>query len=294
MERIINSVDFDGNEVSVKVVSPDAAAVREGQAAYNKSFRTALENGNLLRQKLSEYMEEQGLWDNEKEEEYTAIIQKISDNEEALSRGGIPLKEARDLALELKSLRAQFTALLAERNQLDQMTAEGTADNARFNSLICSCVRNMSGQKIWNSIEDYDLEANQPWATEGATALANMIYGLEEDYEKSRPEHKFLVEYKFTNEDGKLINEDGHLCDNEGRLVDEDGHYIKYDKDGNITYVTRDGEELEEKDGPIARDFSPFLDDKGKPVSPPSEENDEEKEEPKKPARRSRKTTPKS
>jgi hypothetical protein len=290
MERIIKSVSLEGNEVSVKVISPNAKAVRDGQAAYNKVFRESLENGSLLRQKLGEYMEEQGLWDEAKELKYAEIMQAIAQDEETLQSGGIPLSEAKEIAFGLKAKRAQFTELISERNQLDAMTAEGTADNARFNSLVVSCVLNLSGGQIWNSIEDYDLEANEPWAVEAASALANMIYGIDENYDQTRVEHKFLVEYKFTDEKGRRINEEGHLVDNEGRLINEENHYIKYDDEGNEIRITKDGEEMDEN-GNVVTKFSPFLDDSGKPVTPPSEE---EKEEPKKPARRTRKSTAKS
>lgn len=295
MERIIKSVSLEGNEVSVKVVSPNAKAVRDAQAAYNKVFRDSLENGSLLRQKLGEYMEEQGLWDEAKEIEYVEIMQSIGKDEEILETGGIPLSEAKEIAFGLKVKRAQFTELIAERNQLDAMTAEGTADNARFNSLVVSCVLNLSGNQVWKSLEDYDLEASEPWAVEAASALANMIYGIDENYDQTRAEHKFLVAYKFTDNEGRRINEDGHLIDHEGRLINEDNHYIKYDDEGNEIRITKDGEELDEN-GDIIKEFSPFLDDSGKPVSPPSdkEEEEEKEEEPKKPARRTRKSTAKS
>ena len=47
--------------------------------------------------------------------------------------------------------------------------------------------------------------------------------------------------------DGKLVNKDGRYIDTEGNLIDKDGNPV--DEEGNLVV-----------------DFSPFLDDDGKPV----------------------------
>ena len=59
--RIIESKDKDDNAVKVKLIVPTAQKYRDSQIEYNKAFRKALDSGALLRQKLSDYMEEQGI-----------------------------------------------------------------------------------------------------------------------------------------------------------------------------------------------------------------------------------------
>ena len=59
----VDSVNLAGEEVTVYVKLPDAKENKEAQLAYNKAFREALQSGAILRQKLSQVMEEQGVWD---------------------------------------------------------------------------------------------------------------------------------------------------------------------------------------------------------------------------------------
>ena len=60
--RIIESKDKDGNTVKVGLKSPGLKEYRDSQIEYNKAFREALDSGALLRQKLTDYMRDQGIW----------------------------------------------------------------------------------------------------------------------------------------------------------------------------------------------------------------------------------------
>ena len=71
-QRTVKGEDNDGNEVVVIVKRPTAQCYNKSQIAYNKSFREALDSGALLRQKLTDYMREQGIWDEKKEEQYVS------------------------------------------------------------------------------------------------------------------------------------------------------------------------------------------------------------------------------
>ena len=66
-DKIIESKNKDGEEVKVKLKSPGPSEYRDSQIEYNKAFRAALDSGALLRQKLSDYMTEQGIWSEEKQ-----------------------------------------------------------------------------------------------------------------------------------------------------------------------------------------------------------------------------------
>ena len=110
-------------------------------------------------------------------------------------------------------------------------------------------------------MEEYLNRATEQVAILGAQNLANMLYGLDNDYESNLPENKFLKKYKFVDDKLRLIDKKGRLIDAEGRLVDEDGRYI--DDAGN--FVDRYGNRVS-KDGDYMVEAEPFLDDNGKPV----------------------------
>ena len=283
----IESVDSKGKEKVVFFILPNTQITKEGQLAYNKAFREALQSGAILRQKLSQVMTDQGLWTEEKEAEYVLVLEEISEKEKTLQKGGISLSEARDVAIKMRQKRAEFRALIAERSSMDNNTAEGQADNERFSHLVYKCLLNEKGKQLFTSKEHYETFAAEPYITMAAGQLAEKLYGLDPDYESSLPENKFLTDYKLADESLRLVNNDGHLIDidNDGneRLINEEGRFIAYDKDGEQYFVDIEGDKVSEE-GDYEIEFSPFLDTSGKPIvletkAEETEEEEEEKEE---------------
>lgn len=266
-------------DITVLVKKPNRKDLNESQIAYNKAWRKSLDDKAILRQKLNDYLTEQGVWSEDKQKQYDDFVKKINDRELVLKKGGIPLKKAKFIALELKRLRASFRDLISERTSYDNNTAEGTADNARFDYLVSVCVLDPSSKKpIFKDMDDYNERGSENWAIKAAGELANFIYNLDPNYEKSLPENEFLSKFKFTDEKGRLVNKDKHLIsvDEDGveRLIDEDSYYVAYDENGVQYKVNRSGEKIVE----IVE--SPFLDDDGNPIveEQDSEEQDSEEE----------------
>jgi soluble cytochrome b562 len=283
-EKTIESEDKDGNVVKVLIKNPTAKQYRDSQVEYNKAFRVALDSGALLRQKINDHMIDQGIWGEEKEQKYQKFVDQINQNEELLKGGGVKLSDAKAAALKLRELRNDFKDLISERNSLDANSAEGQADNARFAELVRVCMINPdTGQPYFPDQQAYDSQTDQPWVVEASGELANMLYGLDPDYEGGLVENEFLKEFKFVNEDLRFINDDGHLVDSEGRLINEDSKYIAYrteegkkkqDPD-EVYFVNIDGEEVisvnddEGNETWIKKSIAerkPFLDDDGKPI----------------------------
>ena len=267
----VESEDVDGKKKTVYVKNPDSAINRQAQLAYNRAFRDALQSGAILRQKLDDILREQDVWNDEKQKQYDDIVRKLSDNERAIDGGGIKLSEAAELAKEMREKREEFRGLIAERTVIDSNTAEGQADNARFNFLVHACMVDDGGKTVFASAEDYENSAVHPYAVEAARILAEQLYGLDANYDQTLPENKFLKQYKFVDEELRLINSDGKLVDYEGRFVNGEGRFIDYAEDGTTFFVDIDGNRVNEE-GDNDVDFTPFLDASGKPVPVPSEE----------------------
>lgn len=263
--------NIDGKSVTLAVVSPSLEDQREATKIYNTAFSDALKAKAVVRAKLDDLLVEQGLWDERKQNQFTELQSKVLDGERKLAKGGISLAEAKKTALEMKKVREELRELISVKTNLDTHTAEGQADNARFNYLVSACtVYNDTKKKYFNSYDEYINKSADLVAILAAQNLAGMLYGLDADYESKLPENKFLKDYKFVDEKLRLVNKEGKLVDENGRLIDENGRFINekgefVDKDGNV--VTKDGDYVVE--------FSPFLDDNGKPVlmeKPKSEE----------------------
>tara|TARA_B100000902_G_scaffold77974_1_gene82723 strand:- start:1261 stop:2124 length:864 start_codon:yes stop_codon:yes gene_type:complete len=265
-------VEVDGEEKTFTARSPSLADQREAQKVYNTAFTDAIKSNSVVRAKMDDVLEDQGLWNKEKQAKYETLQEELNDGEKRLAKGGFSLTDAKKLALKMRDVRLEIRDLISVRTSLDNHSAEGQADNARFNYLVSACVVYKENDKpYFKDLADYMDRMDDPVALEGASKLATMIYGLDNNFEKNLPENKFLKKYKFVNDELRFINKEGHTVDADGRLINEEGRFI--DKEGN--FVDKDGNRVDE-DGDYVVDSQPFLDDDGNPVVLEEEEKKED------------------
>jgi hypothetical protein len=262
MKTKLFKATIDGVEKEFLVRSPSLNDQREGQKVYNQAFTDAVKSKSVVRAKLDDLLQDQGLWNDEKQAKFTGLQRELLDGEKRLAKGGFSLNEAKDLAIKMKKTREEIRDLISVRSSLDNHSAEGQADNARFNYLVSAClVYNDTKQSYFANMEDYLNRSGEEAAILGAQNLANMLYGLDNDYEGTLPENKFLKKYKFIDDKLRFVDKKGRLIDSEGRLVDENGRYI----DDQGSFVDKFGNRVDEQ-GDYVVETKPFLDDEGKPI----------------------------
>lgn len=253
---------FEFEDVEYAMVKPSLPIIDEANKVYNKTFSQAINSGAIIRERLEDVLREQGLWSDAKQMKYQTLRREVLDLELKLKRGGIRLNQGKDIALKIKAKRAEMVEMLLSRNNLDSMTAEGQADNMRFNYLVSACmVYNNTNKPYFKNLEDYLNKANEPLSVEAARQLYTLLYKSDENAEHGLTENKFLKRFNFVDEKLRLVNEDGHLIDEDGRLIDETGRFV--DKEGN--YIDVDGNPVSEQ-GEYLVDELPFLDDDDKPI----------------------------
>jgi hypothetical protein len=259
-EKIITVKDSSNNNINLIIRKPNALDHRESQIEFNKAWRIALESGAYFREKLNDYLIKEKIWSEDKQKQYERYASDINKKEALLKKGAMPLKKARNMAVELKRLRADFRELISERVVYDNNTVEGQAENARFDAFVVSCVLHAENrQRVFESVEDYNLRSAEPMAVQAATELASLIYSLETSFEDN-----FLSKYKLVDSEGRLINKSNHLIsiglDGEERLIDSKGNYVKYDEDGKQYFVDYSGNKADPKP---EDEFQPFIDEDG-------------------------------
>jgi hypothetical protein len=258
----IFTVKINDKDIEVAVVRPTMGINKDAQLEYNKTFSTLLENGTMLRDKLDEYLKKQGIWSNERETQYKILVEELNDSELKLKKGGIKLTEARETAIKMKEMREEIQKLISKRVEYDTNTVEGQCENARFNYLVSRCaVYNNSGKPIFSDLEDYLDKSREEYASEIASKFAGLIIDLRNKDIFTLPENKFLKQWNFINEDGKLINKEGQLINKDGHLVDKEGRLINSENQ----LVDKNGVFLD-KEGFYNVKSSPFLDDEGKEI----------------------------
>lgn len=215
------------------VIRPaNAQSSVEAQKVYNKTFKRAIEEGAILKKSLEDHMRRQGLWDDDKQAEYEALLKKSADIEYKIKSGYYKkASQLREKSIELKKIRNELSSLLMVRNSMDANTADGQADNERFFYLITACVFDYETQRpVYTSLEDYHEKSDTELAIKCASEFANFAYGLDDNFEDSLIENKLLKKLGLLNDKGQLTNKGGQRVDLEGNLLNEDG--ARVDKDG--------------------------------------------------------------
>ena len=87
--------------------------------------------------------------------------------------------------------------------------------------MVALCSYDEQGNKLFKNLEDYLSKSTEDYAVACARELSSVIYGITEDWEKELPENKFLLEYKFIDEDLNYINEEGKKVDSQGNLLED-------------------------------------------------------------------------
>lgn len=257
--------EFEDKDYFIKKMT--SKELIEGRKIYTKAFKKAIEGGAILKKSLDEHMRKQGLWDDEKQEEYTDLVKKSADLEYRIKSGQFKkASELKEKALELKRLRSRTSEIMGVRNSMDPMTAEGQADNDQFNYFVTASIYDYLTQKpVFSSLEDYEDRADSDLAVECAQKFANYFYELEENYQDTFLENKLLKKLNLVSKDGFLVNGKGERVDEEGNLLNEEGARI--DAKGN---------RIDINNNPILEDNAidnlEFIDDLGIAKDKPQEE----------------------
>ncbi len=261
-EMNITSKNEKGDEIKLHVKRPEAAEFNVAQEKYLQQFRESLDTGAMLRSNLDRALREQGLWDDKRETTFKVLSKDLTGLEIELKGGGIKLSQGKELYFKMAEKRREIRELTSERSLMDVNTAEGQADNARFNSIVSLCSFKMDGKtKLFKDFADYQKQSSEPYAIEAASQIANMMYGLEPDYEQKLPENAFMIEFEFMDDDLNFLNEDGHKVDSEGRLINDKGFFVNEHGKRIDIY-----DNLLDDEGELIIDSKPFLDEDGKAI----------------------------
>lgn len=233
-------------EETVKIVvrKPNNALVSQAQRVAAKCWTDCIRDGIMTKKELEKFMKEQDIWNKDKEDEQKKISEEINALEKKLYLGSnngkrLTKSEGKNIAIEMRRKRFELRNLISERMSLEQNTAESLSDNARFDFLVANCTYYENGQKVYSNIDDYTEKSDSEIAFAAATALAQMMYSIDKDFEARLPENKFLKMFNFVNDELSLVNDKGETVDTEGRTIDENGYYVneegkRVDKDGNL------------------------------------------------------------
>jgi len=233
-------------KVKVVVRRPGAILNNRAKAVFNKWLHTFMRDGIMTKVELDKYMEEKGIWSEEKKNKETSLAKEIRSLTKDLYQGGGKRKasEGKRIAVEIKKKRNELQNLIAEKISLEQNTAESLADNMKFDFLVSECTYEGNGiKKVYKDLEDYSEKADDEVAFVAAATLAQMLYSLDPNFEADLPENQFLSKFNYVDENFNLLDDQGHTVSLDGKMIDDLGYYVnddgeKVDADGNLVDET--------------------------------------------------------
>lgn len=228
--------------VTIIVKKPNNALVSQAQRVSAKTWTECVRDGIMTKKELEKFMKEHDIWNQDKEKEQKEITERINALEKELYLGSkgkrISKSEGKRIAINMRIERIKLRELIAEKMSLEQNTAESLSDNSRFDFLVANSTFYENGQRVYKDLDDYTENSDSEIGFAAATALAQMMYSIDKDFEAKLPENKFLKMFNFVDDDLSLVNDSGETVDTEGRRIDKNGYYIndkgeRVDRDGN-------------------------------------------------------------
>ena len=255
----------DGTVKKVLVKKPSNKLLSDAQLLGAKVWTNCTRDGIMTKKELEVFMRNRNIWDSEKDQQQQALVDSISNLERELALGTdgkLTKKRGKEIAISMRRLRLMLRNLISERLSLEQNTAEALSENAKFDFLVANCVYLEDGNtKVYNSLEDYSMKADDEVAYASANALAQMMYSIDKEFEEKLPENKFLKKFNFVNSDLSLVDAENNLVDIDGKRIDNEGYYLN--EDGNR--VDLEGHVLD-SDGALALQAE-YVDDEPEAVS---------------------------
>lgn len=266
---IVDTMDESGKKLKLVLQPLGHKVLQDAQMVYNVQLtllikKSATKGSELLsRQQLEQHLENLDIWTEADGRQFLQLQLELRSLELKLKTGGIKVAEARKIALDMKTKRAIMLILYNRRSQFDGITMESIAENKKFQFLLTKClVTANDNMPFFLNVNDYEARQNEQAALDAATTLATRMYGYEDTTEGDLVENKWLKQFSFADDKGRLIDDKGRLVDINNHLINEDGRLVNESGD----FIDNQGRRVDE-DGEFVVVTKPFLDDEtGNPI----------------------------
>lgn len=199
MSSSFKAKDRYGAEIEFEIVEINESLERESEMEYRKAYSAAIKEGILPREKMRNIFKENGIWTQEDEDKFTALVKDIAllniKLEDATKQGRDD--ECIKIAGEMGKLRLEMLQLFTIQQSAYMQSCEGYAEIMRLESLLASrVVVKANKQRYWKTYKDYVIERDQndrsTVATE-AMIVNNSLLEKERDLVISEyPEQRWL------------------------------------------------------------------------------------------------------
>jgi len=242
-------INLDGKSVFVR--KPRKQDLENAERVYNTKVAELIRNNDenqlLTRSELEKFLEARAFYTNEDLENITSTQKTIIEGLEKLKKGGITLKEGRQICLDISDARRSLVDILSRRQSYDFATIESVAEFERDKYLVFLCVYTEDNdERYWMAPEDMTNDDSVALYDLAHKYITHQIYGVDENLDKSLPENKWLLKYGFVDENLYFIDR-------------KTG--VKTDRSGKEVANGEEGEKLDDDLSFIDNPEEPFVDE---------------------------------
>jgi len=226
------------------VKRPTNDLIREADRQRAKEWNECVMDGVPTKQALRKKLTDMGLWSDKEDDKEKELRAKLTELETSLykakEKGEVrTVEEGVKIAIEVRKVRFRLTQHLANIREFESNTADALANNKRFDFLVSRCTFTETGERVYKDLADYDARAANDAGYACAAALAEMLHGVDTEFQQALPENKWLTDHKCVNDELSLVDKDGNLIDGQGRRLSEDNWLLnedgqKVDSNGNL------------------------------------------------------------
>ena len=123
-------------DLSLFIQEPNQDLMFQSIEVYEEAYDSAYRNGNYIKEEMEEVLFERNLWSPFDEQD----LAKIKKDEEELKfqcfKNYMKKRELAGLKYAIRGSSKKYQKLMSKKHQLDHLTCEGIANNARWNWLI--------------------------------------------------------------------------------------------------------------------------------------------------------------
>ena len=213
-------------DINLCVREPLEEDIEEANRVYaskvGQLMRLPKDKRPILREKVEEYLRDEGIWTDEDENRVLELSQEIDDLLKKLRKGGMKMSEGRQICVKILDKRREITDIQTKRRSFDEATLENMAESERIDYLVWACtLYSDTGDPYWETLEDMKYDKQNDVYEQGVRYIYSTLFGIEEDFEQNLPESKWLKKYSFLDDNMRFVDR------KTGKYVDRDGNPIE-------------------------------------------------------------------
>jgi len=208
-KRLIETIDKDGNPITLYLKEPDYNITRMCDIEYKKAWTFCFQEGVKTHAKLREMFQESGEWTEDNDRELNELNVNIAVKTVLLAKSQKNNNEklAQDLALEIMELRNKAMGLSERKQQPLQYSCENAANEIRMEAYVAyaTVYADDEDRRYFENYKDFTERRGEQAALDAYNTYLQIVLQENSEYIRGLPENRFLMESGLLDENMNVV-----------------------------------------------------------------------------------------